>query len=58
MLTNHTIVMILLMNVDYVITNVSIVLTELTTVLLVSHQELMLHLVAAQKDSSITETLV
>jgi hypothetical protein len=46
------------MNVDYVITNVSIVLTELTTVLLVSHQELMLHLVAAQKDSSITETLV
>ena len=58
MLTNHTIVMILLMNVDYVITNVSIVLKDLTTVLHVSHQELMLHLVDAQKDSSITETLV
>jgi hypothetical protein len=45
-------------NVLLVLHNVNIVLMLLTTVLYVSHQELMLQLVPAQMDTSITVTLV
>jgi len=52
------IVIMITMNVIHVTNNVNIVLMLLTTVLNVSHQELMHQLVPVQMDTSITVTLV